>query len=380
MSQKVFPTRLAGLLVAFVLVAGAWSAAQARIHPLNGSARFQIRDGLPMPIGFTAVPDGKVAAIAGATIRLHGHHLPTMPARVVIDPFQMTFDGPPINLPAFPIIFEVFQIKTDLTLLWPKQKVSFRALGRTGPPIVTFCGKPPSTTIITGGANPACAGGPAGTGLLRYTATLHQFGGPAQGLVGGVADVARPFVVGAPCTGPPLCVVAFFNATPPPTQAVGAAFGFTNMTVPTAPSPGLFFGTVDAAGKVSALMTAIGPGLTNGGTSWGGPWTTGMLTASAPMAVPPEKFTLTGADNRTTVPSSKNAGYSNEGGQGNLSLVAGGFSQRAISGPNANRGWLNLVVGPKISHIPTLPLYGMAALVGLTGLSGAYALRRRRNQ
>ena len=84
MSQRVSPMRLAGLLVAFVLVAGAWSAAQARIHPLNGNARFQIRDALPTPIGFTAAPNGKVAPIAGATIRLHGVHAATNPARVII--------------------------------------------------------------------------------------------------------------------------------------------------------------------------------------------------------------------------------------------------------------------------------------------------------
>ena len=36
--------------------------------------------------------------------------------------------------------------------------------------------------------------------------------------------------------------------------------------------------------------------------------------------------------------------------------------------------------GPKVSHIPSLPLYGAAALVGLTALSGAYVLRRRNRQ
>ncbi len=79
MSQKAFSMRLAGLLVAFVLVAGAWSAAQARIHSLGGNARFQIGFDFPTPIGFTPVPNGKVAPIAGATIRLHGVHAATNP-------------------------------------------------------------------------------------------------------------------------------------------------------------------------------------------------------------------------------------------------------------------------------------------------------------
>ncbi len=152
--------------------------------------------------------------------------------------------------------------------------------------------------------------------------------------------------------------------------AVGAMFGFTNMTVPTAPSPGAFFANVAPAGTVLTLLTPLGPGLSNGGTSWGGPWTSGMLTASAPTACPPEKFTLTGSDNRTV--------GTGPGGAGALSLVAGGFSQRAISGPNANRGWLNLAIGPVISHVPALTAHGVAALVTLMLLAGAYVLRRRR--
>ena len=342
----------------------------ARIHSLGGNARFQIGDGLPIPIGFTPVPNGKLAAITSATIRLHGPHLSTNPARVVVDPFQLTFDGPPVNLPIFSGSPIIWQVRTDISLRWPKQKISFQALGRTGPPIVTFCGKPPSTTIITGGGNPACAGGPTGSGLLRYTATSHQFGGPAQGLLGGVADAALRGGSPAPCAGPPGCVVGFFNALPPSMGAVGAMFGFTNMNIPTAPSPGAFFATVGPAGTVLNLLTPLGPGLTNGGTSWGGPWTTGMVTASASSANPPEKFTLTGSDARSVA-------VTGDGGAGSLSLVAGGFSQRTISGPNANRGWLNLAIGPVISHVPALTPQGVASVVTLTLLAGAYALRNR---
>ncbi len=124
MSQKLSPMRLLGLLVAFVLIAGAWSAAQARIHSLSGNARFQVGNSLPVPIGFTPPPDGKVAAIAGATIRLHGVHAATNPAWVIIEPFQLTFDGPPIRIAFF--TGPVFQVKTDITLRWPKQKISRR--------------------------------------------------------------------------------------------------------------------------------------------------------------------------------------------------------------------------------------------------------------
>jgi hypothetical protein len=355
--------RLAGLLVAFVIVAGAWSAAQARIHSLGGNARFQIGDGLPIPIGFSLPPGGRVMAIPGATIRQHGHHVATDPASVVMDPFQMTYDAAPINLPLFNSNPAVFQVKTDLSLNWPKTQIKFWAGGRTGPATVTFCGKPPSTTVIQGGGNPGCVGGPIGTGLLKYTATSHQFGGPAQGLVGGVADVALRGGIAPPCAGGPGCVVAFFDAGPASMGAVGAMFGFTNMTVPTAPSPGAFFGVVGGNGTVLSLSVPLGPGLTNGGSSWGGPWTTGMLTASAPTAGPPEKFTLSGSDNRSF---NTDLNDPSNGGQGSLSLVAGGFSQRSISGPNANRGWANFQVGPKLGiTVPTLSQWGIMTLGAL---------------
>ncbi len=138
MSQKVSPMRLAGLLVAFVIVAGAWSAAQARIHSLGGNMRFQIGDGLPIPIGFTPVPNGKLMPIAGAQIGQRGVHLSTNPAALIIDPFQMTFDGPPINLPVFNSNPNVFQVKTVIRLRWQKQQIKWYENGLSGPPIFTF--------------------------------------------------------------------------------------------------------------------------------------------------------------------------------------------------------------------------------------------------
>ena len=127
MNRKAFPTRLMGLLVAFVLVVGAWSAAQARIHSLSGNARFQIGDGLPIPIVFNQPPTGGVNATPNATIRVHGIHAATAPARVVIDPSQLTFVNPPgINLPLFNSNPNVFQVKTNLSLQFPRTKISFK--------------------------------------------------------------------------------------------------------------------------------------------------------------------------------------------------------------------------------------------------------------
>jgi len=376
MNLKASSARLTTLLVALVLVVGAWSAAQARTHTLTGNARFQIGDGLPLPIGFTPAPNGKVLPIIGATVMQHGVHTASNPAKLVMDPFQWSYDAAGINLGVFGSNMAVFQVHTNLTYMLPKDKIMFQAGGRTGASTVTFCGQSGSTVTAMG--NPGCAGGSTGTGLLRYTRTTNQFGGPGNGNVGGSADVAlrgNPAVAGgAPCAGP-ACVIAFYDAGPAPTGAVGAAFMFSNNTVAVVPNPGIFTGTVLANGAIANLGAPGGPGLANNGTSWGGPWTSGMITASAPQALPPELFQLTGADARASgIPGPI---FSNAGGTGMLSLVASGFSQRSISGPNANRGWLNMTIGTKTSHVPLMPAYGVAALVALTALSGAYALRRR---
>jgi len=262
MNLKASSARLTTLLVALVLVVGAWSAAQARTHGLTGNARFQIGDGLPLPIGFTAAPNGKVLPIAGATVMQHGVHAASAPAKLVMDPFQWFYDKAAINLPVFGSNPAVFQVHTNLIYNLPKDKIMFEAGGRTGASTVTFCGQPGSTVTAMG--NPACAGGTTGTGLLRYTRTTNQFGGPAQGNVGGSADVAlrgngAP-AGAAPCAGP-ACIVAFFDAGPAPTGAVGAPFGFTNNTVPVIPNPGAFTGTVTAMGAVVNLGAALGPGL-----------------------------------------------------------------------------------------------------------------------
>jgi hypothetical protein len=352
-----------GLLVV-ALVAGASSSIQARTHGLTGSARFQIGDGLPLPIGFTAVPNGKIAAIPGATVMQHGVHAAGNPAKLVIDPFQWAFDGAPVNLVVFQAAFPTFQVHTNLTYMIPRDKVMLSAGRRTGAATVTFCGNTGSTVTAMG--NPGCLGGTTGTGRLRYTRTANQFGGPAQASIGGSANVAMRGAAPAPCAGV-ACIIAFFVATGPPTGAVGAPFGFTNVSLPPAPNPGAFTGTVSAMGKIVNLGMALGPGLVDTSMSWGGPWTTGMVSASAPAAVPPELFQLTGMDLRATGT-----------GMGVLSLVAGGFSQRSIGGPNANRGWLNLTISAPTSHVPSLPGIGVVVLGALMGGWGARSVRRRR--
>ena len=84
-----------------------------------------------------------------------------------------------------------------------------------------------------------------------------------------------------------------------------------------------------------------------------------MLTVSMTAALAgAEIFVLSGSDNRVS-------------GVGSISLVAGQLSSRAVLGPNANRGWLNLVVRPPLGALPSISGPGIATLVGLMGLADA---------
>ena len=364
MSKKFSFGRLT-LLVAVAAMLGA-SAADARIHSLTGDARFQIGNGLPIPIGATPAPNGRVAAVAGATIRQHDDG--ANPDRIVIDPGQLTAPGNAINLGVFLSNPNVFQVQTAIPVTFPNRKVSFAAGGRTGAATVTFC---PGETVTENG-NPGCAiATPAIPGSLTYTATGAQFGGPAQANTGGSANVALRVASGAPCAygagANPLCQVIFALATPAPSAAAGQPFGFFNQTAGGTPATGRYYATITTLGAVTGITaTGLGPGVPNPATSYGGPWTTGRLTVSQPAATPAELFVLSGSDGRAGATAT-----------GSISLVAGAVSARALSGPNANRGWLNLTVGSSIGSVPVLPAYGVAALVGLTALTGAYALRRR---
>ena len=161
----------------------------------------------------------------------------------------------------------------------------------------------------------------------------------------------------------PACQVIFARNTPLPTAAIGAPFGFSATTARSAPNPGRFYASVSSAGAITNIVnpnTGLGPGTANPVRSFGGPWTTGMLTVSVTQnpGDTDEIFMLTGSDNRVN-------------GIGNISLVAGSISHRNLSGPNANRGWLNFQVVPE----PTRVLMLVAGLSLLALLNRA--LRRR---
>lgn len=353
--------RILGVAAALALAAST-AAAQA-VHPLAGSARFQVGAGLPLPITTAASPNGRVLATPAATaMQTSGPD----PRRLTLSPSQLTAAAAPMNVGFALVNPNVFQIHTSVSVRLPNAPAVFRAGGRTGPATVTFC-----PGQVVGTVNPACASpaapGNVINGLIRYTRTSNQFGGPAQAAMGGVVDSALRAGSFAPChfasaTG---CIAVFASAAPLPAAMQGAPFGSFAVAPGSAPSPGLFAVGVSPGGVITSITSAgLGSGVANPQTSFGGPWTTGMVTVSVTGPLGLQVFTLTGSDNRVS-------------GVGSLSLVSGSVSARGLTGPNANRGWLNLVLGPAAAGAPSASPAGIAAIAGLLALVGARRLYAR---
>ena len=113
-----------------------------------------------------------------------------------------------------------------------------------------------------------------------------------------------------------------------------------------------------------SAFTAMAPtamtGLTNMAASTGYPWTTGMLTVAAPAAGGGgEIFMLSGMDSRVN-------------GVGVIQLVSGTLSRRTVTGPNANRAWLQINVPEPGVTLGALGALGMLAL--------CHGLARRRSR
>ena len=368
--------RLASLLAAFAIVAGLAATAQATLHPLTGSLRFQIGDGLPIPITFLPAPNGVILPVPGAFVsQPPGTGL--VRDIVFVEGKEFKYAVAERNLPVFLFNDQVYQVKTSLGITYPLNagsKLSSRKLttsvrGRTGGPTVSYCH---GNGTIMGNDNPACPNGFGITslpGIMIYTRTSNQFGGALTGRIFGGADVAlngqgadQP-----PCAGPE-CKVLMALANPNSTGDGGAGgfFGGSSTSPGTPVDPGAFSAAVTSRGEITAVFSFTGPGIANPLTGAGAPWTTGMITVSMSQAVgSAEIFTLTGFDNRTA------------GGAGTISLVAANLSQRSTSGPNANRGWMNMTLGNALGALPTMSGPGIAALVGLMSLAGGYAMRQR---
>jgi hypothetical protein len=334
------------------------------VYPLSGNGGFWIGGGMPVPVTKGLPPNRAMQATPNATVM---QTTGPDPVQMQIAPGQITKPLGTGYAGLFPDNPALFMVSTNLSAKFPAQAgvgnppapgaVTFKAGGRTGPPTLTWCPGFPATNP------PTCTpGGAKGIpGQLTYKATKAQFGGPAQASIGGKATVWARAASPPPCKHPVFggtgsnCIAVKGYASPAPLVAVGAAFGYSNTTSPASAVPNVYVVSANTPGTIGLKVPAATTPFKNTATSYGGPWTTGQLTVVQPTALGgAETFTLTGSDARGA-------------GIGNISLVAGGLSSRAVSGPNANRGWLILTVPEPGS---TLSLAAGLALLAL--------LRRRR--
>ena len=263
----------------------------------------------------------------------------------------------------------VYAVGTNLKFTWPSAPAVF-STGQAGPAVITGFG-----------------------GSMTYSNLLtSRFGGAAQfnissgaepaGLINGAAVTiyAKPSVGGAvpPCTHPSLggantvnnagCAAGILIAKPTGVGAIG-----NNVTIATPGAKvvgknvailkvgGSPLGTI-LAKVLAATNTAIP---TNTANSQGGQWTTGQVIISNPAALGgKEKFTLSGKDSRTA------------NGGGTIQMVSGSVSNRTTSGPNANRGWVRLVLSSPAT-VPSMSMLGLGATVVLMMLAFGYTMRSR---
>ena len=264
----------------------------------------------------------------------------------------------------------LYAVQTNLGWQWPHTQVTLNTTKRTT--------TPGSFWATPGGNN------------ISYTVLgAGRFGGPARfaithGASGGLLPNSPVTIFAAPqpppCThtllggASPLCFAFIAGAWPASQgQIGGVANTLANTTPLSTPNPGRLAVKVGATppgtilsptNLASPVWTLNGnPGFTNQASSYAFPYTVGRITMSAPGAA--EVFVLSGADNRDGC------------GAGTIQLVAGSLSQRAYSGPNANRGWIELKLKAVPDETPTMSRAGIAATAGLMLLAVGYVLRRR---
>jgi hypothetical protein len=357
------------LFISCLLLSFGWAAAvHAKAYSLTGGGgQFQVGGGLPLPIQLTnptatgtvfpslLIPAKTGQAILGTSAMASQRKL-IIPAGVLSKPPAQ------LTLGQFGQNPTLYAVATNLGFVWPAAQAVMSTGARTGAKTTTL------TTALGNNirySNPLASkfGGPAqfllspGPGSGLYTAapvTLYGIAVPGPGNPPCVHS-ALTTGMGGPFPGPgnALCIAGMLQALPTGLAGPGGPLGAVITTpggTPAAvaaggPIPGIGVGAFGPNGTVQFFTFATGPGgtvtgKTNMATSVAGPFTTGMITLSAPSAAgAPEIFTITGKDSRTA------------GGAGTIQLVSGALSHRTVSGPNANRGWVRLV----LAAAPDLP-------------------------
>jgi hypothetical protein len=292
----------------------------------------------------------------------------------------------------------LYAVATAISFNWPAVTATFSVSGRTGP----------ATTTLTGSVV---------TNKIKYSARIvgKRFGGPGQfnlrpaflepnetdppGILDAQVTVYAiaipgpppPPVTGAggnpPCVhtlltpvpfpgpGHPFCVAALIEAVPSGLAAQGGPIGTSVMTTPMNVIPAIGVGAFGPGplhptgppGTLSLFVVGTMPGPLNNAASDGFPWTTAKISISAMSAMGgAEVFVISGDDQRTA------------NGAGTIQMVSGSLSTRPLSGDNANRAWLRLVLvaNPDVP-VPSMSVLGLATTAGLMLLSAGYVMRRR---
>jgi len=376
--------RLAVCIAASFLVStfGLATGAQAvkRFSVTGGGAQLHIGNGLALPIqaavpNFPATPtmfptlliplNGGQQIASGTVTRTVQKQLRVPIGVLNKSPAKATV-GVKFSNPA------VWAVATNLGYKWPAAPAVFDQ-------------QPGGTTAMVTGSG----------GTMTYSNALGRFGGAAAFAISNGDPVAGDLVPAAavtvylkingitpPCTFPMTiasagCIAGVVVAAPTGTGVIGAAAGATATTMAPNPAPDVVavklgttpLGTL-SPGTFGGMpfpffIASAGIGV-NDATSTGGPFTTGKLIISNPAASPAEKFTIQGKDTRSA------------GGNGTINMVAGSLSTRALSGANANRGWVSLTLGDlDQSEVPSMSLFGLATTVALILLAFGYSMRRR---
>ncbi|MFP6578481.1 MAG: hypothetical protein VCC02_01645 [Myxococcota bacterium] len=222
-------------------------------------------------------------------------------------------------------------------------------------------------------------------GRLTYTASTDQLGGVMQMLITGLGTLTLN--TGEKATNTAYnCVAIGTNPTSCPKvlhsdiagsgnpQLVGATLGNGG---PITLFPGPFAQVTSTKVCLTGMKGCIGgsvlAGVTGGGgiiANWGAPFTAGNIVGSVALGRigGPSTISGMGSDNRTA------------GGSGNLTLVAGGISNRL----NATSSYVmfdtvNMRLAPTtaVTGSPSMGPAGLATFTALLALAGGYSLRRR---
>jgi hypothetical protein len=379
----MFLKRLMLPFACLLLVFGGAGVASAAPYSLGGTSggQLQIGGGLPLPIQATnpaatgtvfptlLIPPAPGAVLSGTTVMATKQRL-VIPPGVLSKPSALTTVGVFGQNPT------LYAVATNLNYVWPATTATLSTGARTGAKTTTFTTvggnnirySNVGATKFGGPARFALNAGPAAGKLPTSPVTIYAIAVPPAGNPPCTHTALTP--VPFPGPGNPACVAALAEARPTGLAAIGGPVSNFVATTPVAPLPGVGVGKFGAAPAGTVTFFTFTPagtmaGFTNAAQSRGFPHTTGKLTISAPFAAgAPEVFTITGMDSRTV------------GGAGTIQLVSGAVSQRTVSGPNSNRGWvrLELIAG---QAVPAMSGGGIALLSVSVLAAGLFAFARR---